>query len=109
METQPMQSQTFNINNVSSTQGSALGQCGRENFMHIKIFFREGITEQKSLLCLVKAHTQGFIKNDVFKHSDVGTNKEPYAMCSLDLSSLFLFSKNQAVSPLVFLHPVKCV
>lgn len=36
METQPTQSQMFNINNVSSPKDSTSGQCGSGNFMHMQ-------------------------------------------------------------------------
>lgn len=100
METRPTQSQTFNINGVSSPKDSASGQCGSETFYaHTKSSHGEGITVLKSLLCLAKAHAQEFIKKGSWTQI-CAQIKSLLGYVVDNLAHLFLLSKNQTANVL---------
>lgn len=100
METRPTQSQTFNINGVSSPKDSASGQCGSETFYaHTKSSHGEGITVLKSLLCLAKAHAQEFIKKGSWTQI-CAQIKSLLGYVVDNLAHLFLLNKNQTANVL---------
>lgn len=112
METQPMQSQTFNINNVSSPEDFTSGQRGSKNFMHIQnLSHREGIPVQR-VFC-ESTYSRFYQERWAFKASNPCTNKKPSGIRSFKHFSPLLLSNNQTASvllnALVSLHAAMCV